>query len=359
MEKKEYAKKYACVVSHDGAGPNLKAVVNYVKSGKADDLFAQFMKRGASTTGAKGMEQPCDLSLCYKDLKKAIKKRLEEYVRLNKEFQPMELIKRLYPMEETEDVKKAFNFWSSYDDDPTIAKLRRMFSGGNNCTTGIQIGKINYLCLLVFVIKQNYSKIFSIANVRHGFQNEAPINRNTSLSGPGFRKLAPEDKNRITSQGEMDRFIEEVKRHGKIRDHYYNNAPLRAIPSGTNEIKVDNVIEANLKKGQKIVLDKNKNIEEQLTILDIDDNYVVFESATTFSHEIGYTIHVDNVDTCLKLVDSFPKDVGFPTKNRDKGKLTNGPAQLLNSGRLQKEEETRQQDRWPQTRCLHVVQVVR
>ena len=112
--------------------------------------------------------------------------------------------------------------------------------------------------MLVFVIKQNYSKIFSIANVRHGFQNEAPINRNTSLSGPGFCKLARKDKDRITSQGEMDRFIKEVKRHGKIRDHYYNNAPLRAIPSGTYEIKVDNVIEANLKKGQKIVLDKNK-----------------------------------------------------------------------------------------------------
>ncbi len=143
----------------------------------------------------------------------------------------------------------------------------------------------------------------------------------------------------------MDRFIEEVKRHGKIRDHHYNNAPLRAIPSGTFKIKVDNVIEANLKKGQKIVLDKNKNIEEKLTILDINDNYVVFQSRTTFSHEIGYTIHVDNVDTCLKLVDSFPKDVGFPTKNRDKGKLTNGPAQLLNSGRLQEEEETRQQEK--------------
>ena len=46
MEKKEYAKKYACVVSHDGAGPNLKAVVNYVKSGKADDLFAQYIING-------------------------------------------------------------------------------------------------------------------------------------------------------------------------------------------------------------------------------------------------------------------------------------------------------------------------
>ena len=222
-------------ISSDGAGTNLKMVVRDAISGGCAERGEAHLKGPSSSTGNEGMGQTADRATCFRDFKKTLTSRLNEYHMLFNsnmkslpDYDPNENVE-LGPNEnqmETEGdeidytVLQASSFWNGFTEDPVIIDLEASLKG-QNATMGFKLVKLPLLQRFIFVFKETIDSVWAGSKWTKACRDLGEYPSNAALAimtCSDFKRQTPEDRKMIMSQKELDWQYEQVLQYGFIRD---------------------------------------------------------------------------------------------------------------------------------------------